>query len=86
MKIYEGALGKQEEVVEREAIKLEVGYNVIIQKSLPLKSKYPGSFTVSITIWDIPVGRALLDLGANINLMLLSIMKRIGNLEDNPPG
>ena len=50
-------------------MELEVGCSAIIQKSLPQKSKDPGSFTFPDTIGNLTVGKALLDLGASINLM-----------------
>ncbi|XP_047180403.1 uncharacterized protein LOC124847056 [Vigna umbellata] len=65
-------------------MELEAGCNAIIQKSLPQKSKDPGSFTIPVTIGTLPVGKGLLDLGASINLMPLSILKRIWDLEVRP--
>ncbi|XP_019427162.1 PREDICTED: uncharacterized protein LOC109335484 [Lupinus angustifolius] len=62
----------------------EAGCSAIIQKSLPEKNKDQGSFTISITIGELSVGKTLLDLGANINLMPLSMLKRIGDLEIKP--
>jgi len=59
-----------------ETVELEAGCSAIIQKSLPQKSKDPGSFTIPITIGTLPVGKALLDLGASINLMPLSMLRR----------
>jgi len=44
-------------------------------------SKDLGSFTIPMTIGDLHVRKDLLDFRANINLMPLSMMKRIGNLE-----
>ena len=64
-----------------EKLELEAGCSAIIQKSLPQKSKDPRSFTIPVTIGALPVGKALLDLGASINLMPLSMLKRIGDLE-----
>jgi len=49
---------------------LEAGCSVIIKKSLPSKLKDPDSFTILVTIGDLPVSKAL-DLGASINLMSL---------------
>jgi len=43
---------------------------IIIHKSLPQKSRDPGSFTLSVTIGNFTVGKTLLDLGANISLCL----------------
>jgi len=57
-----------------ETVELEAGCSSIIQKSLPQKSKDPGSFTILVTIGILPVDKALLDLGASINLMPLSTL------------
>ena len=52
-----------------ETVELEAVCSAIIQKSLPHKTRGPGSFTIPVTIGAFPVGKALLDLGASINLM-----------------
>ena len=53
---------------------IEVGGNcsAVIQK-LPPKFKDPGSITIPCSIRSVSVGKALIDLGASINLMLLSM-------------
>jgi len=67
-----------------ETVELEAGCSAIIQKSLPQKSKDLGSFTIPVTIGTLLVDKALLDLGASINLMPLSMLRRIGDLEVKP--
>ncbi|XP_019435112.1 PREDICTED: uncharacterized protein LOC109341625 [Lupinus angustifolius] len=67
-----------------ETVTLEAGCSAIIQKSLPQKTKDPGSFTIPVKIGELAVGKALLDLGASINLMPLSMLRRIGDLEIKP--
>ncbi|XP_027903610.1 uncharacterized protein LOC114163502 [Vigna unguiculata] len=44
----------------------------------------PASFTLLVTIGSLIVGKALLDLGASINLIPLSMLKKIGELEIKP--
>ena len=44
---------------------------------MPLKMQDPGSFTIPCTIGNYEFGRALYDSGVSINLMPLSIMKRL---------
>ncbi|KHN31078.1 hypothetical protein glysoja_045911, partial [Glycine soja] len=51
---------------------------------LPPKYKDPWSVTIPCSIGAVSVGKALIDLGANINLMPLSICRRIGELEIMP--
>ena len=60
-------LTKNKIFIEEDTIELEVGYKIIIQKSLPFKSKDLGSFTILVTIGESPVRETLLDLRAIIN-------------------
>jgi len=50
-------------------------------KLLTLKSKDPSSFTILVTIDNLPVKKVLLNLKIDINLMLLFTMKKIGILK-----
>ena len=77
-------LTKKKKFPEQETIELEAGCSVIIQKSLPQKSRDLGSFTLPVTIGNLTVERALLDLGASINLIPLSMLKKIGDVEVKP--
>ena len=63
---------------------MEAGCSAIIQKALPQKSSDPGSFTLPVTIGNLTVGKALLDLGASINMISLSMLKKIGDVEVRP--
>ncbi|MCI78152.1 hypothetical protein A2U01_0099422, partial [Trifolium medium] len=47
------------------------------QRKLPQKKKDPGSFTIPCSIGNLTIGRALCDLGASINLVPLSMMRKI---------
>ena len=62
-------------------MELEVGCSAIIQKSLPQKSRDPRSFTLLVTIKNFIMGKELLDLWAIINLMPLSRLKKIRDVE-----
>ncbi|XP_020238186.1 uncharacterized protein LOC109817364 [Cajanus cajan] len=79
-KFMKDLLTKKRKFIEKETIELEARCSAIIQKNLPPKFKDPGSFTIPITIGDLSVGRALLDLGASINLMPLSMLDRVGQV------
>ena len=59
-------------------------YNLVIQKSLPLKMQDSASFTIPCTIGNFEMGKALYDSGASINLMQLSIVKRLSFGELTP--
>ncbi|XP_038874895.1 uncharacterized protein LOC120067399 [Benincasa hispida] len=58
--------------------------NALVSNNLPKKQKDPGSFTVPCSIGGLDVGHALCDLGASINLMPLSIFKKLGIGEVQP--
>src|ERR1044072_9469231 len=51
---------------------------------LPLKRKDPGSFTIPVDIEGLSVAEALYDLGASINLMPLSMFRRLNLGEVTP--
>jgi len=61
-------LTKERKFPEKETVELEAGCSVIIQKDIPQKSCDPGSLTLRGNLY---VGKALLDLGARINLISL---------------
>ena len=58
--------------------------SAILQRKFPQKLKDPSSFTIPYKIGNSIFERALCDLGANINLMPLSIFKRLGLGEARP--
>ncbi|XP_052621445.1 uncharacterized protein LOC128127117 [Lactuca sativa] len=59
---------------------VKVGENVsaVLQKRLPKKCKDPGVFTVSCKMGNLFVPRAMLDLGASINVLPYSSYKTMG--------
>ncbi|XP_061341397.1 uncharacterized protein LOC133287744 [Gastrolobium bilobum] len=69
---------------ECETVTLTEECSVIIQKKLPTKLKDPGSFSIPCTIGKVEVNNVLYDLGASINVMPLSIMKKLGIAEVKP--
>lgn len=60
-----------------ENIALSEECNAIIQRKLPLKIRDPGCFVIPCSIGKINVGRALYDQGESINLLPLSMMKKL---------
>ncbi|XP_019172808.1 PREDICTED: uncharacterized protein LOC109168223 [Ipomoea nil] len=58
--------------------------SAVLQKKLPPKCKDPGMFTIPCKIGSVNVERAMLDLGASINVMPLSIYSslNIGSLKE----
>ncbi|GAU41120.1 hypothetical protein TSUD_288100 [Trifolium subterraneum] len=67
-----------------ENVALSEECSAILQHKLPPKLKDPGSFTIPCTIGNVKIGRALCDLGASINLMPLSMMKKLNCGEPKP--
>ena len=58
--------------------------SAIIQKKLSQKLKDPGSFTIPCTIGGPLFDKVLCDLGASINLMPLSVFRKLGIGEVKP--
>ncbi|KAK4723871.1 hypothetical protein R3W88_026650 [Solanum pinnatisectum] len=70
-------------VTKKRAISFEDDYRLqhcsaIATRSLVQKKKDPGAFTIPCTIGLLHFAKALCDLGASINLMPLSIYKKLG--------
>lgn len=55
----------------------------IIQRINPPKLTNPRRFTISLSIGSLTIGHALCDLGASINLMSMSMMKKLNYGEPN---
>nr|XP_027118936.1 uncharacterized protein LOC113736246 [Coffea arabica] len=83
---------KEKEILEvfRKAIegneRVIVGENVstVLQRKLPSKCKDPSMFTIPCRIGNTVIRRAMLDLGASINVMLKSIYAslKLGSLKE----
>ncbi|CAN6570922.1 unnamed protein product [Malus baccata var. baccata] len=69
---YKRKYGPHEKVVVSENV------SAVLQRKLLPKLKDPGSFSINITIWDKKVEKAMLDLGASINLMPYSVYLQLG--------
>ncbi|XP_016166141.1 uncharacterized protein LOC107608888 [Arachis ipaensis] len=67
-----------------ETVLLTEECSAIIQHKLPQKLKDPGSFQISCIIGEVMVEKALCDLGASINLMSLTMMRRMKIEEAKP--
>nr|XP_016450813.1 PREDICTED: uncharacterized protein LOC107775578 [Nicotiana tabacum] len=62
---------------EFEMVALTEEYSSRVQSKLPPKLKDPGCFTIPLAIGKDEDGRALCDLGASINLLPLSLLKKL---------
>ncbi|XP_050160376.1 uncharacterized protein LOC126633887 [Malus sylvestris] len=69
---YKRKYGPHEKVVVSENV------SAVLQRKLPPKLKDPGSFSINITIGENKVEKAMLDLGASINLMPYSVYLQLG--------
>ncbi|XP_058726409.1 uncharacterized protein LOC131597750 [Vicia villosa] len=80
-KFMKDILTKKKRYTEEETILLDARCSAIIQKTLPKKEVDPGRVTLLVIIGGNYTGNSLIDLGSSINLILLSIIKRLGNIE-----
>ena len=76
-KFMKDILSKKRKLDEEGVVSLSATYSVVIQKNFPLKMQDSGNFTIPCTIENYDLGKALCDSGASINLMPLSIVKRL---------
>ncbi|XP_050916654.1 uncharacterized protein LOC127131792 [Lathyrus oleraceus] len=74
-------LAKKRRITNEETIHLNARCSVIIQRTLPQREKDPGRVILLITIGNVNVGKSLIDLGSSINLIPLSVIRRIGDLD-----
>ncbi|XP_016173299.1 uncharacterized protein LOC107615779 [Arachis ipaensis] len=63
--------------IKKEAVKEYQPKIPYPQKDLPRKKKDPGIFHIPCTIGNMTIERAFCDLGASINIMPLSLMKKL---------
>ena len=78
VKFMKDILSKKRRLSDFETVNLTKECSAILQRKLPQKLKDLGSFTIPCTIGNSIFERALCDLGASINLMSLSIFRRLG--------
>ena len=84
VKFMKDILSQKRRLADFETVNLIEECSAILQRKLLQKLKDPGSFTILCTIGNAIFERALCDLGASINLMPLSIFKRLGLGEARP--
>ncbi|XP_062089538.1 uncharacterized protein LOC133796074 [Humulus lupulus] len=84
VKFLKDILTKKRRLGEFETVALTEGCSAMLKSKIPPKLKDPGSFTIPCSIRGRDVGRTLCDLGASINLMPMSIFKKLGIGEARP--
>ena len=77
VKFMKKILASKKKLEEYGTIALTEECSAILQKKLPPKLQDPGSFAIPFSIGNRVYGKALCDLGASINLMPLSMFKRL---------
>ncbi|XP_072084529.1 uncharacterized protein [Arachis hypogaea] len=76
-KFLKELINKKRSWNEKDTVVLTQECSVVIQKGLSPKLKDPRSFIISCTIGNMTLEKSLCDLGASINLMPLSLMKKL---------
>ena len=84
IKFMKDILYRKRRLSEFETVNLTNECSATLQRKLPQKLKDPGSFTIPSKIGNSIFERTLCDLGASINLMPLSIFRRLGLGEARP--
>ena len=77
VKFMKDILSNKRKIRDYEIVAMTEECSEILQKKLPLKLRDPGCFTIPCTIGLIEGMNTLCDLGASINLMPLSVFRRL---------
>ncbi|KHN12486.1 hypothetical protein glysoja_027872, partial [Glycine soja] len=83
-KFLKDMLTKKNRYINNDTIVVEGNCSAVIQRILPPKHKDPGSVTIPCSIGEVTMGKALIDLGASINLMPLSMCRRLREIKIMP--
>lgn len=84
IKFMKDTLSKKRQLGEFETIALTQECSVLFKNNIPAKMKDLGNFTLPCPIGGMDVGQTLCDLETSINLMPLSIFKKLGIGEVRP--
>ena len=83
-KFMNEVMAKKRKLEDYEIVKLTEECSVILQRKLPQNLKDLDSFTILCIVRDSTFDKALCDLEANINLMLLLVFRKLGLGEVKP--
>ncbi|XP_070031724.1 uncharacterized protein [Nicotiana tomentosiformis] len=78
-KFLKEILTKKRKIEETLVIKIIEHYSTILQNKLPQKCGDPGGFTIPYSLGTLNFDKSLCDSGASINLMPLSIYRKLEN-------
>ncbi|XP_062118651.1 uncharacterized protein LOC133832304 [Humulus lupulus] len=84
VKFMKEILSKKRKMEDYEIVALTEECSEILQRKLPQNLRDPGSFTIPCTIGKFECKHTLYDLGASINLMPLSVLRRLSLGEARP--
>ena len=76
-KFLKDLLSNKRKLEELSIVILSEECSTILQNKLPKKLKDPRSFTLPCLIGNLLIEKALVDLGANINLMPYNLFKKL---------
>ncbi|KAG9458218.1 hypothetical protein H6P81_002726 [Aristolochia fimbriata] len=76
-KFFKEVLSGKRRIEEQETVMLTENYSAILKNQLPTKLKDPWSFTLPCEFKNFKFNKVLCDLGASINLMSLSICRKL---------
>ena len=83
-KFLKGILSKKRRIAEKGVVNLVATCSAVIKKNLPENMKDPGSFAIHCIIGEFEFQKALCDSGASINLMPLSVVRKLSLGELTP--
>ncbi|XP_050207484.1 uncharacterized protein LOC126656903 [Mercurialis annua] len=83
-KFLKEIVSNKNKLEEYSMVALTEECSAILQKKLPPKLNDSGSFSIPCTIGNVNVASCLCDLGASINLMPLSLVRKLGITEMKP--
>ena len=83
-KFLKEILSKKRRFAEEGVVNLTATCSAVIKKNLPEKMKDLGSFTIPCTVGGFEIKKALCDSGASINLMPLSVARKLSLGELTP--
>ena len=83
-KFLKEILNKKRKIAEEGIVNLTATCSAVIQQKLQAKMKDPDSFTIPCSIGKYEFKKALCDFGASINLMPLSVVRRLSLGELTP--
>ncbi|KAG9450684.1 hypothetical protein H6P81_010649 [Aristolochia fimbriata] len=76
-KFLKEVLSGKRKIEEQGTVMLKESCSAILKNQLPTKHKDPGSFTIPCEFGNFKFNKVLCDLGASINLMPLSICRKL---------